>query len=805
MTVTEAVATGVTLGILAPARTERLNHEMRSVRPSVCVERARIVTESYRETEGMPVVLRRAHALKALLEQMTIFIGADELIVGNHGSKLRSTPIFPEFGSLSRKELEYMPVRNVDTLDISEEEIDLLVDEIFPQWEGKSTSALSRHLLDPRIVKILDSDYRPFDPLSRASSGYGHYQPNIKNIIDNGFASVAEHAAGCLKDLDVTDPEFSDKRSLYLAVRVVVEGVEAFQNRFAALADDMADKESNEDRVHELRLIAENCRQVPFRPARNFFEAAQSYWFTLLIDYCAQNGGAISGGRFDQFMYPYFTRDVESGFMSRDEISTIIQALWVKHMDLIKAKSYSSARHNGGFATTIGLTLGGVDGEGRDAVNELSYLCLDAEEAVFNSEPNVCIRVSKETPNKFLDRVLELLANVEGGKDPFFNDERVIPALMADHGLSLEEARDWSVVGCVEPTGQGNTMARTNSGYFNLAKCLELALHNGRCPLSGEQLGPETGEFSEMTTFDELTAAYSTQVDYFVELMVSSLNTMEVLHARHAPHIYSSLLVDGCIESGRDCTNRGALYDATGVNGVGLADVADSLGTIKTLVFGEGRLTTAQLLTNLETNFEDLVVRERCLGVAKYGNDLSEADGMVAFVAHQYAQSLRRFRNAGGGKYIPGLFCLSSNTPLGHQVGALPSGRLAFEPLSDGGISPKHGMDVNGPTAVAKSVASWDQAEAINGVCLNVKFVPTLLRNPRDREKVVALIRGYFALGGIHIQFNVLSAQTLRDAQEHPEKHRGLVVRVAGYSAFFVELDRDIQNEIISRTVNETV
>lgn len=793
------------LGLLAPKRTEILNDEIRSVKPRIDVERAGIITESYEKTVGLPQVLRRAYALKDLLMKKTIFIGDNELIVGNHGSTLRSAPIYPEFGSLSREELEKMPIRQVDTLQITPDQIDYLVDDIFPKWEGYSTSSLARNLLPSQITDILDSPYRPFDPLSRASSGYGHYQPNIKRIINEGFEGSERLAAKKLAELDPTDLEYSDKRAFYMAVQVVVDGVRVFQQRFSDLAAGMANETDDPQRAKELRLIASNCAQVPYRPARNFFEAAQSYWFTLLIDYCAQNGGAISGGRFDQYMYPFYVNDLKDGTFTKDEISTIIQALWVKHMDLIKAKSYSSARNNGGFATTIGITLGGVDKDGNDAVNDLSYLCLDAEEAVFNSEPNVGIRVSKKTPDEFVNRVLRILGHKEGGKDPFFNDERIIPALMREHGMSLEEARDWSLVGCVEPTGQGNTMARTNSCYFNLAKCLELAINDGKCPISGQQLGPHTGHFADMNTFDDVKKAYSEQVDYFVSLMVCSLNTMATLHKRQTPHIYSSILIDGCLESGHDCTDCGALYDATGVNGVGLSDVADSLLVMKQLVFDESKMSKDELAESLETDFSDKVIQQRCLNVPKYGNDNDEADEMVAFVAKQYSDSVRRFKSPGGGHYIPGLFCLSSNTPLGRQVGALPSGRKALTPLADGGISPKQGEDVEGPTAEMKSVASWDQTQALNGVCLNIKFVPALIRNATDRQKVVGLIRGYFDIGGVHIQLNVLSSETLINAQKHPENYRGLVVRVAGYSAFFVELDRDIQNEIISRTVNESI
>ncbi|MGJ9454564.1 glycyl radical protein [Actinotignum sp. GS-2025c] len=792
-----------TLSFLAPERTAFLNERMRAAVPAICTERARIVTQSYRDSEGEPAVIRRAKALRDTLAQMSIFIDDAELIVGNHGSKPRSAPLFPEFGPLSEKELDLMPVRKVDTLQVSPEQKRELLDEIYPYWVNRSNEDLARHLLDEETNRVLSADNRPFDTRSRARSGYGHYIPNVRRIIEGGFIAVENEARTRLAELSRGDANYSDKRVFYEAVLIVVDAVRIFQQRFAELAERMAAGAVDPGRAAELRAIAENCRQVPYRPARTFWEACQSYWFVMLIDYCSQNGSAISAGRFDQYCYPYLRADLDSGRLSREEAQTILDALWVKHIDIIKACTYSSARNNGGFSTSVALTLGGVDENGEDAVNELSYMCLDAEQAVFNSEPNVSIRVSHKTPDAFLDRVLRILVENEGGKDPFFNDDVIIPGLVEHRHMSLKDARDWAIVGCVEPTGQGNTMGRTNSCHFNLAKCLELALHDGRCPMSGEQLGPHTGDFTQMQSFAEVQRAYAAQVDYFVEMMVSTLNTIELLQARETPHIYCSTVLDGCLESGRDCTAGGAVYDATGVNGVGLPDVVDSLEVIRELVFERKVMTAAELLEATASDFADEVIQHRCLNVAKYGNDLTRVDDLAQFVTSQYTDSVYRFRSPHGGYFIPGLFSLSSNTPLGRQVGALPSGRAAGTPLGDGGISPKHGMDTNGPTAVVSSVASWDHSAAINGVNLNMKFVPAMLKKPADRQKLIDLIRAYFVMGGMHIQFIILSGETLRAAQREPEKYRGLVVRVAGYSAFFVELDREIQDEIISRTVQE--
>lgn len=789
-------------GIERETRTEFLNHAMRSVVPSICVERAGIVTESYKRTEGMPSVMRRAIALKDMLEQMTIFIDKEELIVGNHGSRARAALIFPEFGTLDEKELDLMPVRKVDTLQISEQDKRFLLEEIYPYWKNRCTGDISRYYIDEKVMEVLDSPYRVFNPLSRTRSGYGHYLPNVERVLKTGFAGIEKEARRHLEALDLTDPELAEKRNFYKSMLIVCEGVHAFQNRFADLAQKMAEEEPDERRKKELLLISANCRRVPYEPAETFYEALQSYWFCILIDYCGQNGSAISGGRVDQIFYPYYRRDMDAGLMVREEARELLEALWVKHSDIIKAGTYSSAKNNGGFATTVNVVLGGLNADGEDAVNDLTYLCLDAEKSVFNSEPNTSIRISGKNPDRFMERIIEILVEKEGGKLPFFNDDLIIDALQED-GVSLEDARNYAIVGCVEPTSYGNSMGRTNACYFNLAKCLELALFDGVCQMSGKQMGPKTGRFEDFTSFEQVKEAYEKQVEYFVKMMISSLNAIEKLHADHAPHIYCSMLLDGCMESGRDCTDGGAKYDYEGVQGVGMADVGDSLTAIRKLVFEEGRVEKKALLEGMQTNFASNPLLKYILvnKAPKYGNDIEEADEMAAYVGEHYCRCVRQYVNTSGGKYRPGLFCLSSNTPLGKQVCALPSGREAGTPLGDGGVSPKHGMDLLGPTAAAKSVARVNHSLAVNGVNFNLKFLPTILKTKEDRRKLVDMIRAYFSIGGMHIQFNILSPEKLIDAQKQPEKYRSLVVRVAGYSAFFVELDKDIQDEIISRTL----
>lgn len=788
-------------GLSREERTEFLNTRMRNIKPAICVERARLVTESYRDTEGEPYIIRRAKALRYLLEHMTIFIDEEELIVGNHASRPRNAPLFPEYGIFDKKELDLMPVRKVDTLQITEEDKNYLLNEIFPYWEKISTGERASHYFSPELLKVLDSPYRVFNPLSRTRSGHGHYLPDVERVLKYGFVKIEKEARQYLEQMDYCDPDYAERMQFYQAVLICIEGVKIFQNRYAALAEKMAGECSVLRRKKELQMIAECCRRVPYEPAENYFEAVQSFWFVILIDYCGQNGSSISGGRIDQILRPYYEKEIEAGTLCREEAREILECLWVKHSDVIKACTYSSARNNGGFSTANNIVVGGLDRNGSDAVCDFTYVCLDAEETVFNSEPNTSIRVSSKNPDEFVKRVIEILVHREGGKMPFFNDDIIIRELMKE-GLTKEEALNYAIVGCVEPTGSGNTMGSTNAGFFNIAKCFELALFDGVCQMSGVQMGLRTGKMTEFTSFEDVREAFRRQLEYFVSMMVCSLNCTEKLIGDYGPHIFCSMLLDGCMESGKDCTRGGAKYNYIGIQGVGTADVADSLTAIKKLVFDEKKMTMAELEKALKANYEGMeMLRQYIINkVPKYGNDLKEADEMAGWVAKLYCDTVTPKKTVRGGHFRPGLFCLSSNTPLGRQVCALPGGRLSGTPLGDGGISPKHSMDTNGPTAAAKSVAGIPQYLASNGVNYNLKFMPSVLKTDESRQKLTDLIRTYFSLGGVHIQFNILTREKLLAAQKNPEKYRNLVVRVAGYSAFFVELDQDIQNEIISRT-----
>jgi formate C-acetyltransferase len=581
------------------------------------------------------------------------------------------------------------------------------------------------------------------------------------------------------------------------------EGAISFARRFSALATEMARKETNEIRKKELLEIAAICQRVPAQPATSFREALQCFWFEQLMLQLELENWALSTERFDNLLYPYYKRDIEKGVLTREQAQELIECLWIKFFEILRAYDTLNATYFSGFSIGQILTIGGVDENGRDDTNELTYLCIEAEDNMRLTQPNLAVRLNKNTPDEFLFRVCEYIA-VGTGKPSLFNDEAHIPALLRD-GVDIKDARNYGLVGCVEPTPAGSCFGWTNGAMFNLAKCLELALNDGTCRLSGKKVGPETGDPRAFASFDELLGAYDRQVAHFVKHMVIVDNAIDMTHQRIMPAPLMSATVDDCIEKGKDVIQGGARYNYVGPQGVGLADVADSLAALKWNVFEQKKLSLAEVIDALDANFTGAESVRKTLGEAPcYGNDNDYVDQIAVVVGKSYCREVSRYRNARGGKYRPGLYPVSANVPMGLDVAALPSGRRAKEPLADG-VSPVAGADHRGPTSVIKSVSKLDHLVASNGTLLNQKFSPAVLSGRDNLIKFASLIKTYFELGGMHIQFNVVSAQTLREAQKEPEKFKNLLVRVAGYSAFFVDLDTSLQENIIARTEHAAI
>lgn len=787
-------------------RITRLKEALLSATPEIDAERAVLVTEAYKETEHLPMILRRAKALEKVLANMTIVIRDDELIVGNQTRKPRSAPVFPEFSiKWLLKELDTLPKRKGDVFLVSEE-VKKCLQEIAPYWEGRTCQELAEALMPEEAKNAQRAGV--FTVNNYFFNGVGHVCADYAKVLTKGFNGIIAEVEDEIRCLDLTNPEDHKKRQFLEAVIITSKAAINFARRFAQEARRLMETTSDPQRRSELEEIAKNCEWVPANPARNFYEALQSFWFVHLILQLESNGHSISPMRFDQYMYPYYKQDIEKGILTRERAQELLDCLWIKFNEINKVRDEDSTKAFGGYPMFQNLIVGGQTPDGRDATNELSYMCLEATAHVRLPQPSISVRVWDKTPDDLLMKAAEV-TRLGLGMPAYYNDEVTIPALV-NRGLSLEDARDYGIIGCVEPQKMGKTEGWHDAAFFNMARVLELTIFNGKCPrtctecgagCSTPQLGLQTGEFTSFKTFDEFLNAFQKQMEYFVKLLVISDNAVDIAHATRVPLPFLSSLVADCIKRGRSVQEGGAVYNFTGPQGVGVANVGDSLAAIKYLVYEKKAVSPEELCEALRTNFEGREeLRQRLLNEApKYGNDDDYVDELARLGALIYCREVEKYRNPRGGRFQPGLYPVSANVPLGAMTGATPDGRKAGLPLADG-VSPVSGRDVKGPTAVASSVAKLDHHIASNGTLLNMKFHPSALEGEEGLRKLCSLIRGYFDQKGFHVQFNVVSRETLLDAQKNPDKYRTLVVRVAGYSAYFTALDKAIQDDIIART-----
>jgi pyruvate formate-lyase/glycerol dehydratase family glycyl radical enzyme len=779
------------------SRANILKDRLLSVTPEICFERAELITASYKETEGMPVIMRRAKALAKILDEMSICVHPDELIVGNHTPKQRSSPIFPEFSfAWIEAEFDRLAKRTGDVFLISEECKERLK-TVFRYWHGRTSQEYAANLMTADAKSAQANGV--FTVGNYFFLGVGHICVDYGMVLQKGFLGIKDDVLKAKGKLVLTDPSDLAKAQFLQAVEMVCDAAVRFAERFAQEAEKQANAEHDSQRKQELLDIAKNCRHVPANPARSFYEALQSFWFVQLIIQLESNGHSISPGRFDMYMYPYYKKDIATGRLTRPQALEMVECLWVKFNEINKVRDEGSTKAFGGYPMFQNLIIGGQTADGRDSTNELSYLCFEATENVRLPQPSLSIRFHQGTPQKFLIRASEVAA-LGLGMPAMYNDHVIIPALAA-RGVTLEDARDYCIIGCVEPQKGGKTEGWHDAAFFNLAKCLELALNDGVDPLTGDQLGPRTGTIASMATFTEVVAAYRSQIEYFVKLLVISNNSCDVAHGTICPLPFLSSMVQDCVSKGKSLQEGGAHYNFTGPQGVGVANVGDALAALQKLVYDEGTVSRLTLTDAIRKNWEGYEdTRQVMLNRApKFGNDNDEADELARLAARIYCEEVEKYTNPRGGRFQAGLYPVSANVPFGATVGALPDGRLAGTPLADG-VSPVSGRDLNGPTAAAKSVAKLDHEIASNGTLFNQKFHPSALRDETGYGNLAALVRTFCSLGGMHVQFNVISKETLQKAQSHPEQYRGLVVRVAGYSAFFTSLDKSLQEDIIART-----
>ncbi len=768
----------------------------------VDTERAVIVTESWRRSEGTPPVLRKARAFADLLDAMTVVIRDDELIVGNQTKNRRGVPLFPEYAvDWIRSDMDEFMTRRGDRFFVTGEQKKTMR-EIIPFWEGRC--------LRDKIVAATPGDLKDvlrhgvFVNENYTMSGPGHLSPNYKDLLAEGLLSVAGRCRSAREALDPAAAEYAEKRDFYESLEIVCAALIRFAGRYADLAESMAAGLGPSDREaarrRELETVARVCRRVPAKPASDFREALQFVYFIQLALQLETNGLAICLGRMDVNLGPHYSRDIAEGRLSEAEAMELLECFFLKLNEIDKIYSNNATRFLQGPAHGQCITVGGVDAEGRDATNGLSLLILDADRDTRLVQPDIAVRVHPDTPDELLRRAA---LNVKAGinKIKIFNDPVVVRSML-DIGIAPEDAWNFSFLGCSEPVIEGRTDTWGNSGHLNLAKCLELALNDGVCMLSGTRMGPATGDPAAFGSFDDVTKAFTAQVRHFVAGLVRYDNIIDAFHGAESPLPLYSVVVKGCIEKGVEFNRGGAVYNTTSPLGVGPITCGDSLAAIRKLVFEEKKVSMADLAAALRSDFAGNEALRLMLAnrAPKFGNDIDEADEMSNLVLRIFCDELRLYANARGGPFIGGLYYLSANIPYGRKTAATPDGRKAGEPLNDGGISPNHGMDRRGATAVARSAGKLENWRVPHGCVLNQRFHPSLFEGEGKIELFVDFMRGFIDLGGWECQYNVVTTETLREAQAHPEKHRNLVIRVAGYSAYFTALEKELQDDIINRT-----
>ncbi|WP_258876004.1 glycyl radical protein [Clostridium sp. CM027] len=771
--------------------------------PCIEVDRALLITESFKETEGQPAVVRRARALEKILNEIPIIIRDEELVVGSLTQEARSAQIFPEFSNKWIKdEFETIGKRKGDSFQITEKAKGQLT-EVFNYWEGKTTNELATSYMYPETIDAINENV--FTVANYYLNGVGHVSVDYAKVLAKGYKGIIEEVECAIASADKENPEYIKQKLFWESIICSCKAIINYAHRYAKLAREMASKESNDVRAKELLQIAKNCETVPENGATNFYEACQSFWFVHAVINIESNGHSISPTRFDQYMYPYYEIELNSGNFDIDAIQELIDCVWVKLNDINKVRDEVSTRAFGGYPLFQNLCVGGQTREGKDSTNDLSYMCIDATAHVRLAAPSFSVRIWNKTPDEFLLRCCEL-SRLGLGMPAFYNDEVVITALVSN-GLTIEDAREYGIIGCVEPQKPGKTEGWHDSGFFNLARLLEVTINNGMS--NGKQIGPKTGEFTQFKSIEEIIEAYTKQMEYFVYQLSVADNSIDIAHAERAPLPFLSCMVDDCITDGKSLQEGGAHYNFTGPQGVGVANVGDSFAAIKKLVFDTKMITLKDLKEALDTNFgqedstskidfEDL--RQMLIHRApKFGNDIDEVDELASRGAYIYCKEVAKHKNPRGGNFHAGLYPAAINILFGDLIGATPDGRKAHEALADG-VSPVRGADSNGPTAAINSVAKLDHFIASNGTLLNQKFHPGSIQGSTGLNNLASLVRSFFDQKGMHVQFNIIDKETLVEAQKNPSKYRDLVVRVAGYSAQFITLDKAIQDDIIKRT-----
>ena len=760
-------------------RTQRLKDALFASPREISLERALLYTASHRQTEGEPVIIRRAKATAYILDHVNIAIRDEELIAGNRTVKPRAGIISPEMDPYwLLEELDQFATRPQDRFDISDEDKQTYRDVLYPYWEKRSMKDFINSQMTAEVKAAVATQ---IFSVNQTDKGQGHIIIDYPRLLNNGLgALVAEMREHCARDAH---------NAFYAAALLLLEASQRHILRYASLAEALA-VNSDAPRREELLKIADISRHNAQHKPQTFWQACQLFWYMNVILQYESNASSLSIGRFDQYMLPFYQASLSQG-EEPAFLKELLESLWVKCNDVVLLRSTSSARYFAGFPTGYTALLGGLTESGRSAVNVLSFLCLDAYQSVQLPQPNLGVRVNELIDRSFLLKTAETI-RLGTGIPQIFNDEVVVPAFL-NRGVSLEDARDYAVVGCVELSIPGKTYGLHDIAMFNLLKVMEIAM--------------QENEGNAGLTYEELLEHIRSKINHYIALMAEGSNICDIGHRDWAPVPLLSSFISDCLDAGKDITEGGARYNFSGVQGIGIANLSDSLYALKGLVFEQQRLSFNELLAVLKANFatpDGEKIRARLINrFEKYGNDIDDVDNISAELLRHYCKEVEKYRNPRGGQFTPGSYTVSAHVPLGAVVGATADGRFAGEQLADGGLSPMLGQDMQGPTAVLKSVSKLDNYLLSNGTLLNVKFTPATLEGDAGLQKLADFLRAFTQLKLQHIQFNVVNADTLREAQQRPQDFAGLVVRVAGYSAFFVELSKEIQDDIIRRTAHQ--
>jgi len=775
-------------------RIQILKDKMLSAPRYASIEQARIITRVYQENEHLSIPKKRALSLKAAMEELEIGFEKEELIVGNRTKGVRYGVVFPESGcSWVNNEFETLPTRPQDQFHVKEEDIQEFREKIYPYWKGKSMEDVIKHhggqeiQSIAKVVKINQKDH-----------AQGHICPDSALWLKMGPLGIMNQAQEKLKTCEESQKEF------YECVVLVMQGACTFMKRYHDMIMENID-EVEEPYQQSLRTVANNCLNLTKRPPETFHEAVQSLWFLFVLLHMESNASSFSPGRIDQYLHPYYQKDIESGKISMEDALDILECLWLKFNQIVYLRNQNSAKYFAGFPIGFNIAIGGEDENGNDTYNELSLLCLQCQYDLGLPQPNLSVRLNRNSSHELMQKAIKVVSK-GSGMPQFFNDEAIVHALM-ELGIEKKDALNYAIVGCVELTTHGNNLGWSDAAMFNLNKALELTLNHGKCLLTDEQIGLDLGGLDTYQTFEDLEKAFQQQIDYFIDKMMQCEVIVEKAHQDCLPTAFLSSVIDDCLENGLDVTKGGAKYNLSGIQMIQIANLADSLAAMKQLVYDNQVIDAKELLAALQSDFKGYEIIQTMLlnKVPKYGNDVEWVDRLGAKWAEYFRSRMKDYTNYRGGPFHTGMYTVSAHVPMGENVGASPDGRNALTPLADGGMSPVYGRDLKGPTAVLKSVSRLNNSLTTNGGLLNMKFLPEFFETKNGMNKFENFLRAFVDLKVPHIQFNVVRREDLEDAQIRPQLHKSLTIRVAGYTAYFVELAHKLQDEIIERTTYDNI